>query len=103
MPGMVNGTVALILATAASTMAAAIALNVLMGYAGQISLGHAALLGVGAFSSGLLTSTAGFPLLFATIPGGQSMLIGVLAAALMGGLVALLIGFPALRLRGLYL
>ena len=103
MPDLFNGSQALLLTTATATVAAAIALNILMGYAGQISLGHAALLGVGAFTSGLLTSNAGIPLGFTTIPGGQSMLIGIPAAAITGALVALVIGFPALRLRGLYL
>ncbi len=73
--------------------AGAIALNLLMGYAGQISLGHAALLGVGAFTSGALT--------YRFVEG--PMLFGVLGAALLGGLVAFLVGLPALRLRGLYL
>ncbi|MDQ6747323.1 MAG: branched-chain amino acid ABC transporter permease, partial [Candidatus Dormibacteraeota bacterium] len=103
MPHWFNGSLVLVLAVGASTVTAAIALNVLMGYTGQISLGHAALLGTGAFTSGLLTSKVGFPVPLGTIPGGQSMLIGIPAAALVGALVALLIGFPALRLRGLYL
>jgi branched-chain amino acid transport system permease protein len=72
---------------------AAIALNLLMGYAGQISLGHAALMGVGAFVSGNLTGR-----------GLQtSWLVGIAAAAIAGALVALIIGLPALRIRGLYL
>jgi branched-chain amino acid transport system permease protein len=82
----------LILAEAAALAIAAISLNLLVGYAGQISLGHAALLGAGAFASGLITSRAGLPIW-----------VGVPAAALVTALVALVIGFPALRLRGLYL
>ena len=82
----------LILAEAASIAVAAIALNLLTGYAGQISLGHAALLGSGAFASGLATSHAGLP-----------MWLGLPAAAVASGLIALIIGFPALRIRGLYL
>ncbi|MGI8609578.1 MAG: branched-chain amino acid ABC transporter ATP-binding protein/permease [Candidatus Dormibacteria bacterium] len=102
-PKLFDDTLALALAAGTATVMAAMALNVLMGYAGQISLGHAALLAAGAYTSGLLTSKAGFPLPFLHIPGGQSMLIGLPAAAVVGGLTALLIGFPALRLRGLYL
>ncbi len=73
---------------------AALSLNLVMGYAGQISLGHFALLGVGAFTSGLLTNAtkAGLPFAFA-LP----------VAVVMGALVALVVGVPALRLRGLYL
>lgn len=73
--------------------AAAVSLNLLMGYAGQISLGHGAILAVGAFASGLLT-TRGFH---------APILVGLLFAAVMGGGVAFLVGLPALRLRGLYL
>ncbi len=69
-----------------------LSLNVLMGYAGQISLGHAGFLAVGAYTSGLLTSRADL-----------SFVIGFIVAGLVGGAVALLVGLPALRLRGLLL
>jgi ABC-type branched-subunit amino acid transport system ATPase component/ABC-type branched-subunit amino acid transport system permease subunit len=69
-----------------------LSLNLLMGYAGQISLGHAGLITAGAYASGLLTSRAGL-----------SFAVGLIGAALAGGLIALLIGLPALRLRGLLL
>ncbi|HVF21407.1 MAG TPA: branched-chain amino acid ABC transporter ATP-binding protein/permease [Mycobacteriales bacterium] len=72
----------------------ALSLNMVMGYAGQISLGHFALLGVGAFTSGLLTNATKAGLPFA---------VGLPVAIVMGALVALIIGVPALRLRGLYL
>jgi branched-chain amino acid transport system permease protein len=71
----------------------AIALNLLMGYAGQISLGHAALLGIGAYASGLVTARA-FE---------APWIVGMIAAGAAGGVVALVLGLPALRLRGLYL
>jgi branched-chain amino acid transport system permease protein len=80
------------LAGAVVLAAAALSLNLLMGYAGQISLGHAALLGVGAFTSGLITWKL-----------GMSMAFGMAAAMITGGAVAFLVGLPALRLRGLYL
>ena len=67
-------------------------LNLLMGYGGQISLGHAAFYGLGAYTSGVLN-----------VKFGLSPWIGLPAAALVAGLAALLIGIPALRLRGLYL
>ena len=81
------------LSIAFCTAAAAISLNIIMGYAGQISLGHGAFLGIGAFTSGLLT-----------LKGPQvPFMVGVLAAAIAGGLFAIVLGLPALRLRGLYL
>jgi ABC-type branched-subunit amino acid transport system ATPase component/ABC-type branched-subunit amino acid transport system permease subunit len=92
-PGVFTDLRALTLGIGLSYAALAISLNLLMGYAGQISLGHAALLGVGAFTSGVLTDR------FFEGP----MVLGVVAAAAMGALIAFLLGLPALRLRGLYL
>lgn len=70
----------------------ALSLNLLVGYAGQISLGHAGFLGVGAYVSGILTARYAVP-----------NLVGVAMAAVLGALVALVVGVPALRLKGLYL
>jgi branched-chain amino acid transport system permease protein len=70
----------------------AIGLNLLIGYAGQISLGHAGFLGIGAYSSAVLTTHFGFPPLLA-------MLAGAAAVALLAFLVAR----PILRLKGHYL
>jgi branched-chain amino acid transport system permease protein len=67
-------------------------LNLVMGYAGQISLGHAAFFGLGAYTSGVLSTK------FALSPW-----IGLVAAVVLTSLAALLIGIPALRLRGHYL
>jgi branched-chain amino acid transport system permease protein len=70
----------------------AVALNLLLGYAGQISLGHAGFFGIGAYLSGILTTTYGWnPWL--TMP----------LAALAVGILAGLIGFPILKLKGHYL
>lgn len=70
----------------------AIGLNLLLGYAGQISLGHAGFFGMGAYLSGILTSTYGW----------NPWLAMPLAALFVGGL-AFLIGFPILKLKGHYL
>ncbi len=67
-------------------------LNLLMGYAGQISLGHAAFYGIAAYATGILTTTWHWP-----VPAG--MAAGILLALL----VAFLIGIPTLRLKGHYL
>ncbi|MHB8511143.1 MAG: branched-chain amino acid ABC transporter ATP-binding protein/permease [Actinomycetota bacterium] len=92
MPKWFTGTAGLNLTLAVGMGIAALSLNVLLGYAGQISLGHAALLGSGAFTSALITHSAGLPI-WIGIPVG-----GVVAAA-----IAFVVGLPALRLRGLYL
>lgn len=67
-------------------------LNLFIGYAGQISLGHAAFFALGAYGSALLSGEAG-------INPWLSLLLAVLAAAL----IALLVGIPTLRLHGHYL
>jgi branched-chain amino acid transport system permease protein len=67
-------------------------LNLLMGYGGQISLGHAGFFGLGAYASGILN-----------VKLAVSAWIGLPAAALVTALVAILIGIPVLRLRGFYL
>ena len=69
-----------------------IGLSLLMGYAGQISLGQAAFYGIGAYISAILTATYGLnPWL--------CMVIGAIVAAI----VAILVGVPSLKLRGHYL
>jgi len=72
--------------------AVVVGLNLLIGYAGQISLGHAAFFGLGAYTSAILTANHGWPPLAA---------LGAGAAGV--GLLAFLIGQPILRLKGHYL
>jgi branched-chain amino acid transport system permease protein len=69
-----------------------LALMLLTGYAGQVSLGHAGLMAAGAFTVGILSKEIGAPF-WVTLP----------AAALVGSLLGLIFGLPSLRLRGLYL
>lgn len=70
----------------------AVGLNLLVGHAGQISLGHAGFYGLGAYTTAVLTATLGLP-----VPLG--MAAGVLAAVA----VAFLVGIPSLKLTGHYL
>jgi branched-chain amino acid transport system permease protein len=69
-----------------------IGLSLLMGYAGQISIGHAAFYGIGAYVSAILTTRFGLN------PWG-CMVIGMATTAV----IAFLVGAPALKLRGHYL
>ena len=69
----------------------AMSLDILMGYAGLPSLGHAAFYGIAAYASGLLTARY-----------GGSWWEGILLALGCCGLLAALFGFVALRTRGLY-
>ena len=70
----------------------AVSLTLLTGISGQISIGHGALMAIGAYSSALLTTKLDFPFLLALI-----------AAGLITSLLGLLFGFPALRLEGHFL
>ena len=70
----------------------AVALMLLTGYAGLVSLGHAGLLAAGAFTAGILFKELNAPV-WVTLP----------AVALVGALLGVVFGLPSLRLRGLYL
>lgn len=70
---------------------AATSLNLLIGYGGMISLGHAAFFGLGAYSTGILLSE-----------GVQSAGLHLLVIAVVTGVMALLIGAISLRTRGVY-
>jgi branched-chain amino acid transport system permease protein len=71
---------------------AALGLNILTGYAGQISLGHGGFMMIGAYVTAILSVKHGWNDM-ATIP----------LAGLITGVAGFLFGFPALRLRGVYL
>ncbi len=80
-------------------VASFILINILLGLSiyitlatGQLSLGSAGFMSIGAFTTALLTSKLGLP-----IP------LGILAGSLLAGLAGLLIGIPTLRLQGVYL
>lgn len=71
---------------------AALGLNIVVGFTGQISLGHAAFFGFGAFASAWLNNNWGVPVFF-SIP----------LAGLWTMIVGLIVGIPAGRIKGLYL
>ncbi len=81
-----------ILQTIAYYSIAAIGLNILVGYQGQVSLGHGALFAIGAYASALLTTSLGIPVWIAF---AASMAIAALAG--------FLIGLPTLRAKGHFL
>jgi|UniRef100_A0A7V3RGJ2 branched-chain amino acid transport system permease protein len=74
----------------------AIGLNLIYGYTGQFSLGHAAFYGIGAYCSALVTKSLhnlGF----------LSFIIGLLSSVILVAIIALIIGLPILRLKSDYL
>lgn len=70
----------------------AVGLNILTGYCGQISLGHASFIAIGAFLTATLSQRYGMPF-WVTLP----------ASCLLGALIGFVVGLPALRFRGIYL
>ena len=81
-----------LIATVALTPLACIGLNVLLGLAGQISLGHIGFMAIGAYTTVLLMERAGWPY-------GAAAGAGIVLVSVVGGLLAM----PALRVRGPYL
>ncbi len=81
-----------ILALAGIYSIVALGLNLLMGYAGQISLGHAAFFSIGAYTSAILTTRYGYEPLACLLP-----------AIAVSGLAAFIIGLPTLKLKEHYL
>jgi branched-chain amino acid transport system permease protein len=76
----------------AINVASATGLNILTGYTGQVSLGQAAFMGVGAYAVAILEKHLGTPFLLNLLgAGGAAMLVG------------LVVGIPSLRVKGLYL
>jgi len=67
-------------------------LNMITGFAGQLSLGHAAFFGVGAYTSALLT-----------IKLGLNFFLALSCSVGLAGIMGVILGFPALKLKGPYL
>ena len=74
------------------TIIAATGLNILTGYCGQLSIGHAGFIAVGAYTSAVLTNRFEMP-----------FLVGLISAGLLAGLVGMIFGIPSVRVKGFYL
>ncbi len=85
---MLSGYVVTVLITIGIYVILALSLNLITGYAGQISLGHAAFMGIGAYTSALLYTKAGL-----------SFWPCFVLAGLVAGLVGALLAIPCLRVR----
>ena len=71
---------------------AAIGLQLLVGFTGLLSLGHAAFLGVGAYTSAILITKLGCP-----------FILSILVAGLVAAIFGIIVGIPSLRIKGFYL
>jgi len=74
----------------------AVSLNLVTGYLGQLPLGHAGFMAVGAYAATIFWRSG-------LLSGQFSVIVGIALAGLVAALFGLLIGIPALRLRGDYL
>lgn len=70
----------------------AVGLNLITGFTGQFSLGHAAFMSIGAYTSAILTAKL-----------GQPFFLGIILSGITAALAGVLIGIPTLRLKGDYL
>ncbi|WP_026486591.1 branched-chain amino acid ABC transporter permease [Caldanaerobius polysaccharolyticus] len=90
--GIINEYLQLNIFLLAINVILAVSLNLITGFTGQFSLGHAGFMAIGAYVSAVLTLKLNLP-----FP------VAIIAAALAAGLVGVLVGIPTLRLRGDYL
>jgi branched-chain amino acid transport system permease protein len=92
--GIINSFYEITIATICINIILAVSLNLVTGFTGQFSLGHAGFMSIGAYVCAIvnlqMNSTVGF-------------LVGTFAGALVAAIVGILVGIPTLRLRGDYL
>jgi branched-chain amino acid transport system permease protein len=74
------------------TLIAAVGLNILVGYCGQLSIGHAGFIAVGAYTSAVLTNRLELP-----------FIVGLISAGIVSGVIGLIFGLPSVRVKGFYL
>jgi branched-chain amino acid transport system permease protein len=74
----------------------AVSLNLTTGFLGELSLGHAGFMAIGAYTGSIFT-------LYANLPGGLEFFIGILLGGTVAAIFGVIIGVPVLRLKGDYL
>ncbi len=89
---LINGYYQINLTSACINIILAVSLSLINGFTGQLSLGHAGFMAVGAYAATVMTTLL-----------DQPFVVGIIAACLAAGLAGLVIGVPTLRLRGDYL
>lgn len=82
------------LATICINIILAVSLNLITGFTGQFSLGHAGFMSIGAYTCALITMR---------IPTIYGFILGVFSGAILAAIVGIFVGLPTLRLRGDYL
>lgn len=92
LPWISNNYLLALLNLTAIAVVSAHGLNILTGFTGLISLGHAAFMGVGAYTAAILFTKFGVP-----------WFLAIVAAGIVTAVVGIIFGLPSLRLRGMYL
>lgn len=95
--GQMNNYYSNILVTVGISIIMAVSLNITSGLLGQLALGHAGFMSVGAYTAGIITKS------LPDMPFAFSLAIALLAGGILAALFGFLIGMPALRLKGDYL
>lgn len=103
--GLISNYVKGILMTVFISIIMAASLNITTGFLGQIALGHAGFMMIGAFTAALITKAMGNNniLVGPGLPDFLRFMIGTLSGGILAALFGILVGIPALRLRGDYL
>ena len=92
--GLIDDYLMATIATLCINIVLAVSLNLITGFTGQFSLGHAGFMAIGAYATGLVT---------VAFPNQGGFVLGLLLGGLLSALIGFLIGLPTLRLRGDYL
>jgi branched-chain amino acid transport system permease protein len=92
--GILNSFYQITIATICINVILAVSLNLVTGFTGQFSLGHAGFMSIGAYVCAIIMMR---------IPSTYGFLLGVIAGAFTAAFVGILIGIPTLRLKGDYL
>ncbi len=92
--GIINPFIMDTLTTICINIILAVSLNLITGFTGQFSLGHAGFMSIGAYTCTIITLR---------MPTTLGFIIGLVAGAVLAALVGILVGLPTLRLRGDYL
>jgi branched-chain amino acid transport system permease protein len=111
-PSVINPYAARLLILSGINIMLAVSLNLINGFTGQFSLGHAGFMAIGGYTSGFFAIQAG-PAVLASLgaspenpgwaAGGVVLVLGLLIGGVCAAIAGLLIGIPTLRLRGDYL
>ncbi|MGO2384301.1 MAG: branched-chain amino acid ABC transporter permease [Pseudolactococcus laudensis] len=93
--GIINAFVAQIITQIGINLIVAVGLNLVIGFTGQFSFGSAGFMAIGAYTSAIVTARMA--------PTWGSIFLSMLIGAIVAGVVAVIVGYPTLRLKGDYL